>query len=902
MSCLTIQDLLITAADKHPSKVCSFYPLRETQSGWSVSYEELLSRARHNSRLICQLDGFKPGSIILLHLEDQSDSVIWFWSVVFAGAVPAMSTPFTNVLDQREKHVRHLQEMLQDPICITRSSLLEQFARPFVLNIKTIEEISHLNGFTSRFSDNPGATDAKDTAMIMLTSGSTGNAKAVGLKHMQILAGLAAKLAPHRLAVDGQHSWLNWIGFDHVAALIEGHLLPMFAGAHQVHVAASDILANPLLFLGLISKHEITNTFAPNFFLAKLRKTLETSDHADSLLNNLDLGKLRALISGGEAVAAEMCETLVEMLCEYGVPRNVIVPAFGMTETCAGSIYNVNFPSKDAKTYDSNASLGTVISAMEMRVTQAGTEQAVIDEPGDLHVRGKNVFSGYHNNSAATDDAFTPDGWFKTGDRGVIDSAGNLSLIGRTKDVMTINGVKYLPQEVETILEEAAIPGITPSYVLCFPYRAKASDTESICIIYLPSYLPNDSEATAKTHDAIIKLVMLHTSARPYVLPLEKSLLPKSALGKLSRAKIRASFLCGNYEKHQSTHEKAIQTYRTTNIKQAATLRESVLLEEVSNLLDLQQSKLGVETPFFDLGITSIELLTLKSRIETRLSITDLPLMTVMSNPTARSLAQAIDTLDTQKPYSAVVTLQPHGAKPPLWLVHPGVGEVLVFFELAKRFDDRPVYALRARGFETGESYFSSIEDATTAYHNAMKAYQPHGPYAIAGYCYGAMLAYETARLLERNGDEVRFVGSFDLPPHIKWRMRQLDWTACMLHLAFFLGLLEEDYAVALTPEMRLLPPEQAVQRVLALADQQRWRELALSAAQLARWAYLAYELHVIAVDYEPEGSVQAVDVFFAEPLRICASSKEEWVAGPLRDWGAFSRAVGGIHDCPGEH
>ena len=903
MSPLTIQDLLATTAENHPSKGCMFYSLGETQSGWSLSYGELLSRALHNSRLLRQLGNFSPGSVILIHLEDQSDAITWFWSTVLAGAVPAVSTPLTNVLDQREQHVRHLHEMLQNPICITRESLLDQFTQPFVLNIKTIEDICRSKRLTSRVPDTTNATSADDMAMIMLTSGSTGNAKAVGLKHTQILAALSAKFLPHRVTANGQLSWLNWIGLDHVAALIEGHLLPMFAGAHQVHVEPSDILAKPLLFLSLISKHSITNTFAPNFFLARLRRTIETSGQAGRLFKGADLTSWRCLISGGEAVAVETCEALVEMLCVYGAPRNVIIPAFGMTETCAGSIYNVDFPSDNDKSQDSNASLGSVIHTMEMRVTRPGKEQALFDEPGDLQVRGENVFAGYYNNPTATIDAFTSDGWFKTGDRGVIDLAGNLTLVGRTKEVMTINGVKYLPQEVETILEGAAIPGVTPSYILCFPYRSSASDTESICIVYLPSFSLENAEATVKAHDTIIKLVMLHTGVRPYVLPLNKSLLPKSALGKLSRAKISASFLCGNYEKYKTAHEEVIEKYRAANVKQAADWKESLLLKEVSDILDLRQSKLGVETPFFDLGITSIELLSLKSRIEVRLSTPNLPLMTVMSNPTVRSLAKAIDELDSQKPYCPVVTLQPYGSKPPLWLVHPGVGEVLVFLELAKRFDDRPVYALRARGFEKGESYFDSIEDATSSYHKAMKAYQPKGPYAIAGYCYGAMLAYETARLLERSGDEVRFVGSFDLPPHIKWRMRQLDWTACLLHLAFFLGLIEEDHAVAITPEVRLLlSHEQAVQHVLEIADRARWCDLALTSTQLARWADLAYELHVIAVDYEPSGSVPSVDVFYAEPLRICANTKAEWVAGPLSRWDEFSRSEIGLHDCPGEH
>ncbi|KAL2043497.1 hypothetical protein N7G274_003804 [Stereocaulon virgatum] len=95
------------------------------------------------------------------------------------------------------------------------------------------------------------------------------------------------------------------------------------------------------------------------------------------------------------------------------------------------------------------------------------------DEPGSLEMRGSTVFDGYYNNAEATAEAFTCDGWFRTGDQATIDSEGNLNLIGRAKEMMNINGLKHLPQDIETLLRQALAPRI--GNVTCFPYRASKS-------------------------------------------------------------------------------------------------------------------------------------------------------------------------------------------------------------------------------------------------------------------------------------------------------------------------------------------------------------------------------------------------------------------------------------------
>ncbi|KAJ3542094.1 hypothetical protein NM208_g4283 [Fusarium decemcellulare] len=240
-----------------------------------------------------------------------------------------------------------------------------------------------------------------------------------------------------------------------------------------------------------------------------------------------------------------------------------------------------------------------------------------------------------------------------------------------------------------------------------------------------------------------------------------------------------------------------------------------------------------------------------------------------------------------------------------MWLVHSGVGEVFVFVGLAQHIqvDNRPMYALRARGFEPSQENFRSISEAVVTYVSEIRRRQPQGPYALAGYSYGTMLAFEIAKSLESGGEEVGFLGSFNLPPHIKTRMRQLSWNMCILHLAQFLGLITESRVEGvLTGDSGYLDASTAaaLAHVLDIADMTRMRELGLGSRELARWADVAHGLQSMAVDYEPSGNVAVIDVFHAEPLKVAASSREEWVTDQLGKWRDFCRTKPRFHEVGG--
>ena len=101
-------------------------------------------------------------------------------------------------------------------------------------------------------------------------------------------------------------------------------------------------------------------------------------------LHDLDISSLRALISGGEANVTETCSAVVRLLKPFGAPSNVVRPGFGMTETCAGSIYNLECPVYDVASGTEFISLGISIPGLTLRITSDDQTVAKPNEIGDL--------------------------------------------------------------------------------------------------------------------------------------------------------------------------------------------------------------------------------------------------------------------------------------------------------------------------------------------------------------------------------------------------------------------------------------------------------------------------------------------------------------------------------------
>jgi acyl-CoA synthetase (AMP-forming)/AMP-acid ligase II/thioesterase domain-containing protein len=886
-----VGQLLLWAAREAPDRGIGYCAPDDVTATELCSYPDLLRQALRLRESMLEI-GVTPGRIVALLLERPQDFLPAYWACMLGGFPACPLVPVRSDPQLWAAQLGHVNTLLDGPLVVTTGQLRDEL--PFVEGMAVAELERLAVGRSTAGSDDMPIHESRpeDLALLVLTSGSTGASKAVQLTHANLLASMAAKI--ECLDMTSSDVTLNWVSYDHVAALLEKHLMPLSVGAMQMHVVPDAVLANPLRFLELLDAHRVTATFTPNFLLGQINKLVDQQPAGLSL----DLSSLKKIISGGEANPVATGTAFLDRMAPYGMHGGALWPAFGMTETCAGCIYNWEFPEADVDA--EFAAVGRPVSGLRIRVAEDGTEAPLPDgEVGEVQLSGPMITRGYFNNKEATDAAFTMDGWFRTGDLGKLVN-GRLTLVGRSKDSIIVNGVSYYGHDLETALN--GLEGVEKSFVAAFPTRPKGSDTEQLAVAFATAAHINDDAKLYQLLVAIRNSVVLHWGFRPTVLlPLPKSEFPKTSLGKIQRTLMRRRLEAGEYAEYQISTEQLV-TRQLGGYTAPEGESEEALAELYGMLFDMDPSAISARASFFDLGGTSLDILRLKRLLTKRFPGTDLPVLAVLTAPSIRELAQRIGAGQTaeNRPYDPLVPLQTSGAKTPLFCVHPGVGEVLVFVNLAKYLvSERPFYALRARGFNPGEKPFETFAEMSRCYADAIRAKQPHGPYALAGYSFGSAVAFEIAKIFEAEGERVDFLGIFNLPPHIKTRMNELDFVETAVNLAMFLELISPQEAKGLAARLRPLSRDEQLKQVIALSSAERLTEVDLDLDRFEAWVDLAYGLTCLGQTYEPSGSVRRVSVFCAIPLK---GTKEHWVEKELKRWDDFTREPNRYIDVPGEH
>lgn len=918
-----ITRLLLRAAESHPGSGVRYCHGMAGESTRLQTYPELVDAAR---RLLTGLraEGLRPGDKVALLVERPEEFLTALWACLLGGLVPCPLVPLRGDPERWAAQLAHVDQLLDKPLLIADEVLAAELPQVPGLTAVPLERLRGHAPAAELYEADPG-----ETALLVLTSGSTGNAKAVMLSHANLLASMAGKNGFHRLIP--ADITLNWVSFDHVAALLECHLLPLYAGARQLHVEPQVVLKDPVEFLRLLSRHRVTMTFTPNFLLglvnaavgagaaaareaADLDADLDANPGTDpdanpdaepaaapaappGPLHGLDLTALRHIISGGEAVVCATGRAFLDHLAPYGLSSDALWPAFGMTETCAGSVYSTGFPELDAD--QEFANLGLPVEGLALRIADDEHRPLPEGQVGELQLSGPMITAGYYNNRQATADAFTADGWFRSGDLGRIDG-GRLTLVGRSKDSVIVNGVNYYSHDIEAALEQ--LDGVARSYVAAFPTRVPGADTEQLVIAFHSEVPADDEPGLFRLLTAVRSTVVMHWGFRPaLLLPLPEAAFPKTSLGKIQRALLRRRLEAGDFA--AATEAVAELTARQLGGYTAPEGDTEWLLAAIyAEMFDTAPDRISATASFFDLGGTSLDILRLRLSVAQRLGVEDLQIITVLTAPTVRELAArlAADLAPGERPYDPIVPMQVSGTKTPLFCVHPGVGEVLVFVNLARYFvADRPFYALRARGFNRGEKPFASFAEMVGTYVDAIRAKQPHGPYAVAGYSYGGAVAFEIAKVLEAQGERVDFVGSFNLPPHIKYRMDELDFVETAANLAFFLALINKKQSLEIPGQLRGLTRQEQLQHFIDIAPADRLAELDLTAEKFAAWAELADGLTDLGRSYEPSGRTRSLRIFYAVPLR---GTKQDWLENELRRWDDYTTEPNTYIDVPGEH
>lgn len=871
----TLHELLSRTAQNYPQGGLDLYDNGISAEPAHLSYFKLLRQSGQNGQKLLDQGLAQRGHVVLLYFETHYLNVLWTWSIISAGAVPAILSPVSHDIKARAGQLENLHTLFGNPTILTTAEFAGKFKENPHLNVALIQDITAAipqslhNGQLAA-----PETDEESLAVILFTSGSTGHSKGVEFTHKQLIASCLAKQKMHNLS--DQNKFLAWNSFDHSANFCELHLNAMNVGANQVMVPAATFVQRPQDFFLALSKYKIAYSFAANFFLSAAVEALRCE--TDPEYETLDLSNMRVLMVGGEANRTDVIAKADAVFTFFNGPPNSVKAAYGLSETCSACFYNLESPTYDLEHNNVFASVGNHLPiGMELRIVEnfESINPLANGETGQIQLRGDIIFKRYYNNAEATSSCMTADGWFDTGDLGYRDTAGNLVISGRRKEILILNGNNYSSFELEHAIQSAGIRGITPSYVASFSSWGEKS--EGIVILFNPTdETACDSIQVRKTIHQINKACVSFCSSFPLaVVPLPRSEMPKSTIGKLSRHKLKQLYEKGVFDRYKLAEQ-------TSESKKAfETLRQRAIAHVLSDHTSRPVEDMGPDTSIMHAGIDSLVYLRVKHDLEKRLKLTTaIPLPVLLASDTIRDLDNEIGSVLTESSkalgtYKPVVILRKTGKAVPLWLLHPGGGEVLNWLNLVSKLDGRPIYAIRARGLQAGEVPIPSLEEMLDTYEKAILETQPNGPYAIFGLCFGGMLAFELTKRLENAGRTVLFCGGIDNPPRLQQMEPGKSFKRFLLQLLSFHGLFSLDESLRLEREdYRDFPddPELFLDDVMEKFSE-RATEVDLDRAKIDRWCKVLYSTVDMVNRYRPKGKVNRLVLWF--PVKCIRRSRD---------------------------
>ncbi|BDA72450.1 hypothetical protein CAL7716_066160 [Calothrix sp. PCC 7716] len=503
------------------------------------SYGNLLQEAERILAGLRQL-GLQPQDKVIFQLKCNQQFIAAFWGCMLGGFVPV---PLSVAPSYKESNstvdkLHHTWNLLEKPIILTDQKMVSAVLSLSTLlgleafRVATIDELQICQPDTNWYD-----SQQNDLALLLLTSGSTGIPKAVMHSHRSLLSQSVGTAQMNGFTSEDVS--LNWLPLDHVGGIVMFHIRDVYLVCQQIHAPTEVILQEPLRWLDCIEQFQATITWAPNFAYGLI------NDQAEEIARrHWDLSSMRFILNAGEAIVPRTARRFLELLRPHGLMATAMHPAWGMSETASAVIYSKRFSLDSTKDDDSFVELGTPIPGCSVRIVNDHNQVVKEREIGRLQVRGSMITSGYYQNQKLNQEVFTDDDWFDTGDLGFLHE-DRLTLTGRLKDIIIINGINYYSHEIEAVVEE--VEGVEVSYTCACAVRLCNSNTDNLAIFFNTSV--SDEKLLTELLKKIRDLVIYKVGINPtYLIPVEKEAIPKTAIGKIQRSQVKQRFEDGEFD------------------------------------------------------------------------------------------------------------------------------------------------------------------------------------------------------------------------------------------------------------------------------------------------------------------------------------------------------------------
>jgi len=352
--------------------------------------------------------------------------------------------------------------------------------------------------------------DHDDIAFLQYTGGTTGVSKGATLTHRNIIANVLQADAWMRPALEMEPRFdpmtvVSALPLYHIFALTACMLMGTRWGALNL------LIPNPRDIPGFIKdsqKHQFTMWPA-------------VKPLSNGLLNNpafakLDFSGLKIALGGGMAVQQAVNDRWLK------VTGRPILEAYGLSETSPAATINP----ADSSTF--NGTIGVPISSTDVAILDDNEQPVPIGQSGEIAIRGPQVMTGYWNRPDETAKVMTPDGYFKTGDVGIMDERGFVRIVDRKKDMILVSGFNVYPNEVEGVV--AAHPGVLECACVGVPYEHSGEAVKLFVVRKDPALTAEELMAFCKEQFTGYK--------KPKYIEFRDDL-PKTNVGKILRRELR---------------------------------------------------------------------------------------------------------------------------------------------------------------------------------------------------------------------------------------------------------------------------------------------------------------------------------------------------------------------------
>ena len=536
----TLPEALLRTANKNNDRGVGYIDENEQ---WAFQSYLMLNEDAQTILAALQNQGVNAGEKILFQLSDNFNFIPAFWACIIGGIVPVpMANPATYS-DASNNAVRNLVNtwsFLGKPTILASKTTINHIARMFqtlglsgikTLAIETLRESGR--GLEVALHN----ADPEDLAMLLFTSGSTGHPKGVCYTHRNLIENVASSAAMNHLTESDVS--LNWLHLDHVGALVRCCIRDVYIGNTQIHAATQLFLHDPLRWLKWIETYRVTFAWAPNFGLSLLNERLRAATSF-----NADLNFVRSILSVAEPIVPKVAREFAANLKRFGIGPEKLHAAWGMSETCAAVVFSYNFlshlPSPDYPFVE----VGSPVPGLSIRIVDS--DDRIVDEGsvGNVQITGPMVVSSYFADDENTNLAYTNDGWFRTGDLGLLKN-GRLTITGREKDTIIINGRNIANHEVEAVVD--AVPGVKKAFSAAIGVRERTKKTDQLAVFF--SIDPEQTDDQKLLLEHIQARIISEIGIQPaYILSVPQNLIPKSSVGKILRSQLRDSFLKGDFD------------------------------------------------------------------------------------------------------------------------------------------------------------------------------------------------------------------------------------------------------------------------------------------------------------------------------------------------------------------